>query len=260
MSYVSIGSGFKLEPTTARQFMLMNYAFHQRFGVDIVVTWATRDSSEQIRLLNKYYRRVSYSTGKWWDGTWWAKRPGSTVTVATPGTSRHERGFALDVRSFEPSYNWDMAAWARSNAKLYGFTFNVSGEPWHIDRVSAMRITSGRLRALGEGSVAAPGQVSAPGGLTEEDDMTPAQEAKLDKAIALSESVLTELGKIKPSVGDTRLDTAKTIELLGPIHIATVGASSDLAKTKITTGEIKARQSGLSSMLAKIAAKLSVKL
>jgi hypothetical protein len=156
MSYVGIGEGFKLEAVTARQFMLMNYAFHTRFGVDIRVTWATRDSAEQIRLLNKYYRRTKRNTGKWWDGSYWEKRPGMTTTVATPGTSRHERGYAVDVRSFEWSYNQQMAEWARSNASLYGFAFNVSGEPWHIDRVVRMRITTGWQRALGTAESTAP--------------------------------------------------------------------------------------------------------
>jgi hypothetical protein len=162
MGYVGIGEGFKLESVTARQFMLMNYAFHARFGVDIRVTWATRDTAEQIRLLSKYYRRTNRNTGKWWDGSWWEKRPGMTTTVATPGTSRHERGYAADVRSFEWSYNRQMAEWARTNASLYGFAFNVSGEPWHIDRVVKMRITSGRQRALGSASSTTPTQQNTP--------------------------------------------------------------------------------------------------
>lgn len=179
MGYVGIGEGFKLEAVTARQFMLMNHAFHTRFGVDIRVTWATRDSAEQIRLLNKYYRRTKRNTGKWWDGSYWEKRPGMTTTVATPGTSRHERGYAADVRSFEWSYNRQMAEWARTNASLYGFAFNVSGEPWHIDRVVSMRITSGRQRALGTAESTVPKPSTVPAAPRPSAPATPAPDFQL---------------------------------------------------------------------------------
>lgn len=162
MALESIGGGHFLEAVTARQFRLMNWAFFLRFGVDIRVTWSIRNPAEQIALLNKYYRRTTRNTGKYWDGSYWEKKAKGNPTVATPGTSRHERGYALDVWSFEWANNREMAAWARTNAALYGFDFNVGGEPWHIDRILNIRISSGNQRNIGNTQTNTPGPT--PGG------------------------------------------------------------------------------------------------
>jgi len=158
MAFVSIGRGFRLETTAARQFELWNWAHFQRFGFDFDLNWATRDSADQVRMLVKYYRRVSYRTGLYWDGAYWSKKPGSTVTVAKPGTSPHERGVAVDIA-------WKSAAereWAHDTASVYGFAFNVARENWHAALVGRARITSGKRRPLGLGSSNAPSQGSAP--------------------------------------------------------------------------------------------------
>lgn len=51
------------------------------------------------------------------------------VPTARPGTSKHERGLAVDVKNC--SYSSANYRWLKANAGRYGFSATVRGESWH---------------------------------------------------------------------------------------------------------------------------------
>ena len=90
-------------------------------GIDLRA-WGWRSSSQQIAL------RAANCSPTEADPTVVACRP----QTAPPGTSRHERGLALDftvdgkvLRAGSPAY-----LWLTQNAAAYGLE-NLPGEPWH---------------------------------------------------------------------------------------------------------------------------------
>lgn len=48
--------------------------------------------------------------------------------VAPPGSSKHERGEAADLR-----YGAGMREWCHNNAARYGLAYRLDNEPWHIE-------------------------------------------------------------------------------------------------------------------------------
>ena len=93
----------------------------QADGIDLRA-WGWRSSSQQIAL------RAANCSPTEADPTVVACRP----QTAPPGTSRHERGLALDftvdgsvLRAGSPAY-----LWLTQNAADYGLE-NLPGEPWH---------------------------------------------------------------------------------------------------------------------------------
>lgn len=76
----------------------------------LTITSGTRTRAEQQRLYDLY-------------------RAGKGAKAAKPGTSKHETGEAVDL-GFG---NAAAKTWAHDNAALYGLTFPVAGEDWHIE-------------------------------------------------------------------------------------------------------------------------------
>jgi hypothetical protein len=106
-------------------------AFRAAMGYGLGVREAYRPLGTQIGYFVTRYTKTSRNTGIFYDGTYWAKKPG-VPAAARPGTSKHGEGLAVDatIDSFtSPAYRW-MAA----NAGRYGFGNNQGrndGEPWH---------------------------------------------------------------------------------------------------------------------------------
>ncbi|MFE5777069.1 peptidoglycan-binding protein [Brachybacterium sp. NPDC056505] len=93
---------------------------------------AYRSLSEQVTILERYYRRVSrarsLSTDRSWDGSTWAKRSGFPA-AASPGHSNHGTGSAIDL------YPSKIQAWVQKNGRAYGWTWDEGrklGEGWHF--------------------------------------------------------------------------------------------------------------------------------
>ena len=89
--------------------------FAEDFGRPICVTDSYRSFSEQVA--------VKATRGKW---------------AATPGTSEHGKGLALDLCGGIQSFGDPAHLWMKQNAPLYGFFHpsylgpnSSTPEPWH---------------------------------------------------------------------------------------------------------------------------------
>jgi D-alanyl-D-alanine carboxypeptidase len=103
----SIGSGQQMWTPAARQFQQMSAAA-ARDGVTIGVTDSYRTYESQVDLAE---RKGLYSQGG---------------LAATPGTSDHGWGRALDLK-----LDSSALAWMRENGATYGFKEDVPRESWH---------------------------------------------------------------------------------------------------------------------------------
>lgn len=101
------GTSHRLWEPAARSFEAMQ-ASAAAEGVTIGITDSYRTYESQVDLVA---RKGLYSQGG---------------LAATPGTSKHGWGVALDLR-----LDSSAQAWMRSNAGRYGFVENVAREPWH---------------------------------------------------------------------------------------------------------------------------------
>lgn len=101
------GTSHRLWAPAARSFEAMQ-ASAAAEGVTIGITDSYRTYESQVDLVA---RKGLYSQGG---------------LAATPGTSKHGWGVALDLR-----LDSSAQAWMRSNAGRYGFVENVAREPWH---------------------------------------------------------------------------------------------------------------------------------
>jgi LAS superfamily LD-carboxypeptidase LdcB len=103
----SIGGGHRLWAPAADAFGRLKAAAH-RAGVSIGVTDSYRSYAEQVDVAR---RKGLHSQGG---------------LAAKPGTSEHGWGKSLDLRLDAGALRW-----MRGHADDYGFTENVSREPWH---------------------------------------------------------------------------------------------------------------------------------
>jgi hypothetical protein len=106
LSQIGVGS-HRLSHRAAAAFREM-HADAARDGVDIGVTDSYRSLPEQVDLAE---RKGLYSQGG---------------LAATPGTSNHGWGLALDVDVDDRGQQW-----LRANGAKYGFVEDVAREPWH---------------------------------------------------------------------------------------------------------------------------------
>lgn len=113
-----------------------------RAGCPLGVTSSFRDPERQARFFHEnYIRDYSLSArydAKDWGGVWYwrrhynARTGGTTVSVAVPGTSKHEKGRALDLPA-------SPRAWMHEHGRPFGIInpawAKQSGtfEPWHFE-------------------------------------------------------------------------------------------------------------------------------
>jgi len=103
----SIGGGHRLWAPAAEAFQRLTAAAH-RAGVSIGVTDSYRSYAAQVDVA---HRKGLHSQGG---------------LAAKPGTSEHGWGKSLDL-----DLNASALRWMRSHASAFGFSENVSREPWH---------------------------------------------------------------------------------------------------------------------------------
>lgn len=105
-------------------------------GLDPIVTWGFRSNETQKALFDDgYQRRLNQGMNKndAYEDT--------AKSIAIPGTSEHELGLAIDVKSLS-GYNEPLYAWLEKNSYRYGFILRypygmteitgVKFEPWHF--------------------------------------------------------------------------------------------------------------------------------
>lgn len=75
---------------------------------------------------------------KWYNGQWWYQKPG-TAMAATPGTSNHGKGLAVDFANLG-GFGGVGYAWMKKNAGQFGWNNDTGSrinEPWHWEYVAA---------------------------------------------------------------------------------------------------------------------------
>jgi len=98
------------------------------------ITDAGRTYEEQVALFTARYTTSyllsSMKDKRTWQGkSWWRKR--NVASAATPGTSNHETGRALDLTGLTK-------AWVRAYGTQYGWIKDrVSGEDWHLEYIKS---------------------------------------------------------------------------------------------------------------------------
>lgn len=110
-----IGDGHKLRPDAAAAFLALDAAYHDATGERLCVTDSYRSLGAQIELA--------------------ARKPG---LAATPGTSRHGWGLAVDIGCGVNTFDGEPHKWLVRRAETFGWTnpewARESGskpEPWH---------------------------------------------------------------------------------------------------------------------------------
>lgn len=135
--------------TTARvlvalvtQTAALRAAFHARFGKALTITSAYRTYAEQETLFRARYTWNYLASAKidrrWWAGRYWWRKPGY-ASAATPGTSNHGLGQAIDWGSRVNVLGSDEQKWMVANAPRFGWVWPTLYrsapylEPWHFE-------------------------------------------------------------------------------------------------------------------------------
>lgn len=114
---VAVPGGQRLRSDAGQAFVQMAAAFQQATGKPLGVTEGWRSYDRQVALYNAY-------------------KAGKGNLAATPGTSTHGKGTAVDMNGMgaigSPSFNW-----LRQNAGKFGYSWTGGTfsqiEPWHWD-------------------------------------------------------------------------------------------------------------------------------
>ncbi len=113
-------------------------------GFRFVSEGSYRSYDEQVALLRARYTPVAGTADIYWNGTWWHHVSGAVV--ATPGTSNHGDGLAVDLAmagggSLTPA----AVAWLSAHAGDYGISAELQSEPWHWRYFAGDRIPAAVL-------------------------------------------------------------------------------------------------------------------
>lgn len=125
-------SGFMFEPVSYAMEALFLAAFDAVFVLDNVGDYRTY--ANQVALFLSRYQQSPPLPGrptKVWNGVIYYQKPG-TAMAATPGTSNHGLGLALDVCLYRAVGMSDaLLIWMRDHAPAFGFGLESHSERWH---------------------------------------------------------------------------------------------------------------------------------
>lgn len=122
-----------LIPGAARAFDALELAVYRECGVWIGAAEGYRTLETQESYFFGRYKRVTYRTGLWYDGSYWVKQAPNISAAAIPTTSKHGDGRAVDCRVY--SFDSTVYKVLARLAPLYGFSMSQGlwdREPWHI--------------------------------------------------------------------------------------------------------------------------------
>jgi D-alanyl-D-alanine dipeptidase len=152
-------------PEMATCWTNLRQAVKQQFDADLVILGggAYRDFGAQARLFRQRYESPAVAglpAGHYrqWNGVQYSLRNGM-ASAATPGTSNHGRGAAVDAAILVGGQvaaitsRADVFTWLLEHAFEYGLSWELQSEPWHLRVVRT--------------EIAAPAVVAAP---TEKED------------------------------------------------------------------------------------------
>lgn len=132
------GRAARCHPQLARALRALMNDCRQATGAELTNVGHYRSFDAQVALLKARYVRAA-SGSRFWDGSWWRKVTGATV--ATPGTSDHGWGLAIDAAVRDPRtgnavgvYRSAAWAWIREHLTSYGLCWawaDEGAEPWH---------------------------------------------------------------------------------------------------------------------------------
>lgn len=132
------GRPARCHPQVARALRALIHDCREATGADLTNVGHYRSFDAQVALLQARYVRASSGT-RFWDGSWW--RRVTDAPVATPGTSDHGWGLAIDAAVRDPRsgqavgvYRSAAWAWLREHLTQYGLCWawaDEGDEPWH---------------------------------------------------------------------------------------------------------------------------------
>lgn len=145
-----IGAGHaSLHPAAARAWNALVAACLRDTGKKLTVTSvadAYRSLQRQIDVFLRRYVKGPYNPlictlehSRTWNGAKYYLRRGM-APVATPATSNHGWGLAVDVAIWSSTTNSRVSItsnstvwqWVQANAVKFGFSWEVQSEPWHL--------------------------------------------------------------------------------------------------------------------------------
>jgi peptidoglycan hydrolase-like protein with peptidoglycan-binding domain len=130
-----LGAGYLVPEAAAAWRNLQNAA--KAGGFPLTMTGAYRSYDQQVELFNQRYSTSDTGGGqKVWNGTRYWLRPNMAM-AATPGTSNHGWGCAVDVAlggygAEAKTVDASFLHWALGNAAANGWSWEVQSEPWHL--------------------------------------------------------------------------------------------------------------------------------
>jgi hypothetical protein len=130
-------NSYKMHPNAARAMRAL-VAAAKAAGFDVKATGTYRSLESQERLFRERYvaAEIKGRPTKKWNGVTYWQRP-NTAMAATPGTSNHGLGLAIDFaeeRDGKPgveSVSAAFVAWLIEHADEYGYSAEAQSEPWH---------------------------------------------------------------------------------------------------------------------------------
>ncbi|GAA5146263.1 hypothetical protein GCM10025768_04640 [Microbacterium pseudoresistens] len=136
--------GERVSAGCAAALVRLNEAFRAQFGLELRVSSGYRSTEEQTAIFLERFHVQDEGDGPFGDVRYWNDqrwvRHSSEGTVAAPGTSRHERSGAVDLRDTgsDPGVTTEgtvRSDWLRANGPSFGFqpTGFGFGEAWHYD-------------------------------------------------------------------------------------------------------------------------------
>ena len=174
--------GQRLTSAAARQWDALARSVLNTYGWMPALTDSYRPYSVQEAIFRQRYRAGAYSPfGDYrsWLGQRWGRVTGAAAAV--PGTSNHGWGIAVDVTGLG-GFSGLRYRQLASLAARFGFS-NAEGrsvnEAWHWTFTGSYTVTN--PIGGGGGSVTVPTIPGAPAPITPEDDMTPEQDARLQR-------------------------------------------------------------------------------
>lgn len=144
-----VGPSGKLEITAARAWLAL-VAAAKDAGYDLTYTYGGtfRSYMSQVDLFKRRYTlkfgvgNVTSQSRTWNGQRWWKLR--SVAAAATPGTSNHGWGLAIDTalgaHPKDATPITPALGWLVENAPEYGFSWELKSEPWHIRYVTGDKI------------------------------------------------------------------------------------------------------------------------